>query len=549
MKSDLREKWLPTIERAIQATNTREYWSPFAEIPSEKLYGEGAKARGLEQFQALRDRQFELYDSDRNYATLTAPTSPYGEQLGISYQEVPPEELLSRADAAYDSLNQISLMDRAAIALEILHRINQQSFLMAHATMHTTGQPYIMAFQAGGPHAQDRGLEAVALAVKLLRDIPSEAVWEKPLGKSAKIANEKRWRVVGQGIGLVVGCSTFPNWNSYAAIFANLVCGNPTIVKPHPRAILPLALTVRTAREVLREVGCNEDICLLGVDTPQNPIARELATKAEVRTVDFTGGSEFGSWLEKNATQARVYTEKSAANPIVIGDFANIGGMSANIALSLTLFSGQMCTTPRSIFIASNSKSGFEAITDEIRKALRNLLADETRACEILGAICVPETAERIDAIEQGNEVILESRKIKHPNYPSATVLTPALIKLDKGSALLGQEQFGPIAFIVPVADFNEGLERARTVVESGGALNIKVYSDQEEELTAARAMCLRAKVGLAENFVRHALVNHSAAYSDFHGTGANNAANTSLGDAMFITGRYFVSQQRREIE
>ena len=39
-----------------------------------------------------------------------------------------------------------------------------RSFELALAVMHTTGQAFPMAFQAGGPHAQDRGLEAVATA-------------------------------------------------------------------------------------------------------------------------------------------------------------------------------------------------------------------------------------------------------------------------------------------------------------------------------------------------------------------------------------------------
>ena len=51
---------------------------------------------------------------------------------------------------------------------------------MANAVMHTTGQPYMMAFQAGGPHAQDRGLEALSYAYKQLSDIPTSAVFEKP---------------------------------------------------------------------------------------------------------------------------------------------------------------------------------------------------------------------------------------------------------------------------------------------------------------------------------------------------------------------------------
>ncbi len=50
------------------------------------------------------------------------------------------------------------------VALETLVRLNKRSFEIAYAVMHTTGQAFLMAFQAGGPHAQDRGLEAVAYA-------------------------------------------------------------------------------------------------------------------------------------------------------------------------------------------------------------------------------------------------------------------------------------------------------------------------------------------------------------------------------------------------
>ena len=45
---------------------------------------------------------------------------------------------------------------------EIVTRINKKSFEIAHAVMHTSGQAFVMAFQAGCPHAQDRALEAIA---------------------------------------------------------------------------------------------------------------------------------------------------------------------------------------------------------------------------------------------------------------------------------------------------------------------------------------------------------------------------------------------------
>jgi len=47
-----------------------------------------------------------------------------------------------------------------------------------------------------------------------------------------------------KGIGLVIGCSTFPTWNTVPGLYANLMTGNVCIVKPHPKAIYPIAIFI-----------------------------------------------------------------------------------------------------------------------------------------------------------------------------------------------------------------------------------------------------------------------------------------------------------------
>ena len=151
-----------------------------------------------------------------------------------------------------------------------------------------------MAFQAGGPHAQDRGLEAVAMAWAEMTRSARDAVWEKPQGKAAPIVMEKHWSIVPRGVGLVIACQTFPTWNSYPGLFADLATGNTVLVKPHPRAILPLALTVRVAREVLAEAGFPADVVLLAADEPGAEVTKGLVTHPDVRLIDFTGSNAFG---------------------------------------------------------------------------------------------------------------------------------------------------------------------------------------------------------------------------------------------------------------
>ena len=174
--------------------------------------------------------------------------------------------------------------------------------------MHTTGQSWVMAFQAGGPHSQDRALEAtVAAWVEQLRVAPT-TLWEKPQ-KDAPIRMRKDYRIVPRGIALMVGCNTFPTWNGYPGLFASLATGNPVLVKPHPRAILPLAITVQVIREVLAEQGFDPAIVQLAPEGDGEGLAKTIAQRPEVAIVDYTGGPAFGHWLMAHcgATGKRLY--------------------------------------------------------------------------------------------------------------------------------------------------------------------------------------------------------------------------------------------------
>jgi hypothetical protein len=59
-------------------------------------------------------------------------------------------------------------------------------------------------------------------------------------------------------------------------------------------------------------------VVTLAAEEPADKLAAVLAIRPEVKIVDFTGSSAFGEWLEGNARQALVYTEKSGVNTVVI---------------------------------------------------------------------------------------------------------------------------------------------------------------------------------------------------------------------------------------
>jgi len=63
--------------------------------------------------------------------------------------------------------------------------------------------------------------------------------------------------------------------------------------------------------------------------------------------------------------------------------------------------------------------------------------------------------------------------------------------------------------------------------------------------LAAAHEASLTGGVALSVNLTGAVFVNQSAAFSDFHGTGANPAANAALTDAAFVANRFRVIQSR----
>ncbi|MBF8188380.1 phenylacetic acid degradation protein PaaN [Nonomuraea sp. K274] len=544
------EQHRDTLEKALSAIAERGYWSAYPESPSPRVHGEGAAERGKEAFESYLGKPFPL-DQPGTGAWIGAERSPYGIDLGITYPEPVAEELVRAATTALPAWRDAGPDTRALTCVEIVDRIHRRSFELAGAVQHTTGQAFVMAFQAGGPHAQDRALEAIAYGYAAMTSSAATARWEKP-AKGAPLVMDKRFTVVPRGVALVIGCNTFPTWNAYPGLFASLVTGNPVIVKPHPRAVLPLAITVLIAREVLAEAGFDPALVSLAVEEGRG-LAKTLATHPDVRIVDFTGSTEFGEWLERNATQALVHTEKAGVNTIVVDSTASWRGMLGNLAFSLSLYSGQMCTAPQNILVPAHGietdegHKSFDEVAAGLAAAVGKLLGDDARAVELTGAIVNPGVLARVEAAPSLGDVVLESRAPKHPSFPDAVVRTPVIVRVDPSRTdVYGHEHFGPISFVIPTGSTEESLDVLRDTIKARGALTAAAYSTSEDVLGQAERAAVDAGVNLSCNLTGGVFVNQSAAFSDYHGSGANPAATASLTDPGYVAGRFHVVQSRR---
>jgi phenylacetic acid degradation protein paaN len=559
--ADLFSRHQDTLRRALTAIRERTYWSAYPE--SLKAYG-SPEPGGVPDSQSAKDGKaafdgylgaaFPLNQAGTD-GEVTGERSPYGLDLDITYPHADVDALLDAARSAMPAWRDAGPDGRTGVVLEALARINARSHEMAQAVMHTSGQGYAMAFQAGGPHAQDRALEAVAYSYAEMTRHAAESVWEKPQGKRPPQRMAKRFTVVPRGVALVIGCNTFPTWNSYPGLFASLVTGNAVVVKPHPRAVLPLAITVAVVRDVLAEAGFSPDLVTLAAERDGEGLAKTLAVRREVRLVDYTGSTAFGTWLEQNAHQAVVFTEKAGVNAVVLDSTDDYRGMLANLAFSLSLYSGQMCTTPQNLLVprhgitADGEPRTVAQLGADLAAAVDQLLGDDARAGALLGAVVNDAVRDRIEQAPSLGTVVLESRAVVNPDFPDATVRTPTVVQVDEADRdTYLQECFGPVSFLVTTDSTQDSLRILRDSVLEHGAITAAVYSTDDKVLEAAEQAALDAGVALSENLTETVYVNQSAAFSDFHATGANPAANSALTDAAYVASRFRVVQSRRHL-
>lgn len=540
------------LDRAVAACRDRTYWSAFPEAASGKIYGETAKADGEAAFKAMLGKPFELNQPSEKHAGKEV--SPYGMALGITYPTASASTLIDASRKAGAGWAAASIETRVGVCLEIVQRINRQSFLMANAVMHTTGQAFMMAFQAGGPHAQDRALEAIAYAYDEMTRVPAAAEWSKPAGKGEPIVLDKVWRVVPRGVSLIIGCATFPTWNSYPALFASLATGNTVIVKPHPGAILPLAITLKIAREVLKEAGFDPNVLLLAADDPETPSTKDFVTNPGVAMIDFTGGPAFGAWVRENAATDLVFTEEAGINPIVIDSTGDFRGMCANIAFSLSLYSGQMCTAPQNIFVpaagieTNDGHKSYDEVAAGIATAIDKLLGEPERAAGILGAVQNEATVARVNAARKLGRVVRDSTPAPVTGFNEARTASPLVLAVDVADeSAWGEERFGPISFVVKTANTADSIARAAESTKRKGAITASLYSTSDMVIDEAADAFARSGVALSVNLTGGIYVNQSAAFSDYHVTGANPAGNACLTDAAFVANRFRIASFRRQ--
>jgi phenylacetic acid degradation protein paaN len=556
--ANLAERHAELLATAIEAVETRRSWSPFRDSPSGKFHAPGKAEEGKAAFEAQLGKPFEL-DQPGTAGRGGQEVSPFTRKhLGIDYPVSEPAELILAATAAMARWRKVDPEERVALCLEMALKLYGCNFEMAHSVMHVAGQSYTQAFSGSGPNALDRGIEALAYAAKAMRAVTPNARWDRTFGKE-DVSLEKTYTLVPRGIGLVICCASFPTWNAYPAMFASLATGNPVIVKPHPIAILPMAIAVRECRKVLADYGCDPNLVTLAIDTLDVPVAQRFIDDPAVQIIDFTGSQRFGGYLERTVTGKLLFTETAGINSVVLESCEDLTATATAIARATSLFSAQMCTSPQNVYVpAAGVKIGvghasFEAVTEALVAAIDDIANNPPVAAGIMGAVQAQHSCDLVLKLEERAakhpkaQILRRPFPYPHPDFPDARTMTPLVVSLPADNAsLYAEEHFGPVLFIIAAESGDAAVSEATALAHQHGAISSYLYSTNEDFIDRSLDAYAESGMNLSINLHGAMWANFAAAYSDYHITGLNPAGNACLADLAFVASRFRIVQHRR---
>jgi phenylacetic acid degradation protein paaN len=541
MNNSLKER----LEAAYAAQQSRTYFAAWPESP--RAYAEDGMAQGLSAFQSLLTQNFTELLQDGSQGWVGDEVSPYMMTgLGVQYPKFAPEVLIANAKSAQKVWSKTSADIRAAVLLDALDRVALRFFEIAYATMHTTGQSFMMSFQASGPHANDRALEVLSMAYHELNRFPSDVTWVKNMGKF-DLTLQKNYKAIAKGVALVIGCSTFPTWNTVPGLFGSLMTGNASIVKPHPKSVLPIAIVVAEMQKALIAAGLPASVVQLGVDTLDHPITKELAEDNAVKLIDYTGGSAFGDYIESLQGKT-VFTEKAGVNSVILDSVADANAGFGKLAFAASLYSGQMCTAPQNIFVSaegvktSEGVLSYDDVVAGIANAVKGLAENPKMGAGTLGAIQNDITSTRVKSVEAaaGSSVALASMNIVNPEFPDARTASPTVIAVDAADVNSWKHEcFGPIVFVVKTESAAHSLALTADSASELGAITCSCYSTDNEFMAEVEGAMNEVFTPVSFNFTGAAFVNQHAAFSDFHVTGGNPSGNASFTDSQYVNRRF----------
>ncbi len=299
----------------------------------------------------------------------------------------------------------------------------------------------------------------VLYAAEFFRWFAEEAV-RTPGDFRKSPSGDKRILVTHQpiGVSLLITPWNFPAAMATRKIGPAIAAGCTMILK----AATETPLTALAIVEIMERAGLPKGVLNFIMPSKSGPMIAKMLHDPRVRNISFTGSTEVGRILIKEAADNVVRTsmELGGNAPVVIFDDADVKAAVAGVMIAKMRNGGAACTAANRIFVQRKIAEEFTTAFTAAMAGLK-VAPGLSEGAQLGASVSIKERnkiAELVDAaIAEGGKILLGGAIPEGAGafYP-ATV-----ISVDKNNSILGTEIFGPVAPIVIFDSEEEGITLA----------------------------------------------------------------------------------------
>ena len=273
-------------------------------------------------------------------------------------------------------------------------------------------------------------------------------------------SGDKRILVTHQpvGVSLLITPWNFPAAMATRKIGPAVAAGCTVIVKP----AMETPLTTLAIADILHRAGLPAGVVNVITPTPAGPAVTRLLADPRVKNLSFTGSTQVGKLLLKQAADRVIRTsmELGGNAPFIVLDDANIDDAVAGAMLAKLRNGGAACTAANRFYV---SKEVAKEFVDKLTVAMSKIkmASGLTEGAQLGASVSIKERdkiADLVDnSVKQGGKVTLGGAKPAGDGafYP------PTVMTVAADNEILKEEIFGPVLAILTFRTDDEVIEKA----------------------------------------------------------------------------------------
>lgn len=284
------------------------------------------------------------------------------------------------------------------------------------------------------------------------------------------------------GVVAVVSAFNFPvavwAWNTSLA----LVCGNPIIWKPSE--LTPLSALAASALLAQAAAECDAPAALSQILLGDAEVSQALVDHPAVALVSATGSTRMGRAVGPRVADrfGRSLLELGGNNAAIVTPSADLALATRGIVFSAAGTAGQRCTTMRRVIAHVDI---VDELVDRLTAAYRRLpIGSPLDTATLVGPLIHGRAFRSMQdalraATEQGGKVVIGGKRQLADEASNAFYVEPAIVRMPHQTAIVREETFAPVLYVLTYTDIIEAIELNNDVPQG---LSSSIFTSDQAE-------------------------------------------------------------------